>query len=95
MAESATHRTSDRKYRAMREKLKRQANLVCGICGQPIDVALPQYDPMSFTADHVIAVAAGGSNYGELQASHYRCNSARGSKPLEAVRLDRHTRKHY
>ena len=88
-------RTSDRTYQRNRERLKRQPNLTCVICGKPIDTTLPSTDPMSFHADHVEPVALGGNNLGVLQPTHAQCNRRRGVKQLDAVRLDPHTRRHY
>jgi 5-methylcytosine-specific restriction endonuclease McrA len=88
-------RTNDRVYLRNRERLKRQPNLVCVACGQPIDVTLPQYDPMAFTADHVVPVGLGGDNRGELQPMHRIHNQQRGVKDLDDVRPSRHTRQHY
>lgn len=88
-------RTSDRTYRRNRELLRRTSNLVCVLCGQPIDVTLPQYDPLAFWADHVIAVARGGDNGGELVPMHRVCNQRKGTKSLAATIGRRHSRAHY
>lgn len=88
-------RTNDRIYLRNRERLKQQGNLVCVACGQPIDLTLSQYDPMSFTADHVEPVALGGDNRGELQPMHRVHNLQRGTRDLDSVRVDPHTRSHY
>ena len=94
-ARTGMSRTSDRAYQRNRERLKQQGNLVCVACGQPIDITLPQYDPMSFTADHVTPVALGGRNDGPLQPMHRVHNLQRGVRALDTVRVDRHTRQHY
>ncbi|MBF0809178.1 HNH endonuclease [Rothia nasimurium] len=52
----------------------------CWLCGKPIDLELPSTHPMSFTADHVDAIANGGKLLGELRPAHRSCNSARGRK---------------
>jgi hypothetical protein len=39
--------------------------------------------PLSLTADHVEAVAAGGRMLGQLEPAHRSCNSKRQDKPLE------------
>lgn len=75
-------RTADRKYRARRAARLRKAkarNEPCAECGRPIDYDLPSHLPMSPTADHVTAVAVGGSNYGPLEPMHWSCNSRRGA----------------
>ncbi len=88
-------RTSDAAYKRNRQRLKRQTDLTCVVCGQPIDVNLPQYDPLAFHADHVTPVALGGSNGGPLQATHRTCNQHRGVKDLDVVRHDLHSRSWY
>lgn len=87
-------RTNDRRYRKQRAAL-RVEGVVCVLCGQPIDLELKWPDPMSFTADHVDPVALGGHNNGELQPMHAVHNRLRGTKPLEMVRPQRHSRTHY
>lgn len=53
----------------------RRTGADCGICGQPIDYTLPYLDPMSFEADHIIAINNGGRDVlDNKQASHRRCN---------------------
>lgn len=88
-------RTADTVYKRRREELKRQPNLTCVLCGQSINIALPQYDPLAFHADHIDPVGTGGHNRGPLQPMHAQCNRKRGVKPLDAVRVDPHTRTHY
>lgn len=88
-------RTNDRTYQLNRARLRAQPNLVCVVCGQPIDVDLPQYHPLAFHADHVDPVGLGGDNRGALQATHRQCNQRRGTKNLDAVRVARHSRQHY
>lgn len=70
---SIKHRTSDRRYRKRRAKLLAEQD-ICALCGQWIDPDIKWPDPMSGTADHVIDIAKGGDNHGELQAAHFRCN---------------------
>ena len=83
----ATYR-NDRAYTARRDALKRRArrnNSPCHLCGRPFDWTLHYTHPMSFTADHIQAVATGGSMTGALKPAHRSCNSRRGKKPLEAL----------
>lgn len=78
----AGHR-NDRAYVAKREALKRQAkrtNVPCWICQKPFDFTLDWKHPMSFTADHMKAIANGGSMTGELRPAHRSCNSRRGAE---------------
>jgi 5-methylcytosine-specific restriction endonuclease McrA len=50
---------------------------------------------MSFESDHVIPIALGGHNRGELAPMHKACNRKRGIRDLETVRVDVHSRRHY
>lgn len=78
-----------RAYRRKQAALKRRTaieNLPCGHgsphgwgCGEPIDTTLPHTDPMSFTADHPLAVGNGGHLVRQdLVPMHLRCNSRKG-----------------
>jgi hypothetical protein len=89
-----SHRTSDTAYRRARHRI-RYPGVVCALCGQEIDLTLGQYDPRSFTADHVEAVAKGGDNLGPLVPMHRHCNLTKGTKDLESVRHDPHSQRHY
>jgi len=73
---------NDRAYVAKREALKRQAQRTgapCWLCLKPFDFTLEWKHPMSFTADHVEAIANGGSMTGALMPAHRSCNSRRGA----------------
>jgi 5-methylcytosine-specific restriction endonuclease McrA len=51
----------------------------CALCGKPIDYTLPANDPWSFSCDHITPVNAGGrATLDNAQASHLRCNIAKG-----------------
>ena len=79
----------DRSYRARRDALKRIAmrkNLPCHLCGDTIDYTAPYTDRRAFTADHIEAIATGGSMTGPLKPAHRSCNSRRGAKPLDEYR---------
>lgn len=72
---------NDHSYVKRRDALRRRAKrlgLPCWLCGYPFDFTLDYRDPMAFTADHIHAVAAGGSMTGELRPAHRSCNSRRG-----------------
>lgn len=80
---------NDRAYVAKREALKRQCKktgALCWLCHKPFDYDLDWKHPMSFTADHVEAIANGGSMTGELRPAHRSCNSRRQATPVETVK---------
>lgn len=53
----------------------------CAICGQPIDYTLPHDNPMAYTVDHIIPIAAGGPDtLNNLQPAHRDCNRQKGDK---------------
>lgn len=59
----------------------RRAHPACGICGEPIDYTLPHLDPLAFVVDHVVPIAAGGTDMlGNKQAAHRACNRAKGAR---------------
>ena len=59
---------------------------VCGICTEPIDRALAWPDPSSASMDHVVPMFRGGAHsYANTQASHLRCNLAKGAKLVQAI----------
>lgn len=81
---------SDRRYRANRARILKGAP-VCWICGKRINTAEPQFtvdengrrqlNPNAPTADHVIAVAKGGSDeLSNLRPSHALCNMRKSDK---------------
>ena len=53
----------------------------CGICGQPIDMALRSPHPMSATVDHIIPRQHGGPVFDQanLRPAHRTCNVSRGN----------------
>jgi len=58
-----------RNYIAERDKFR------CGICGCRVDMKLKHPDPMFGSIDHIVPLAAGGSNgLANLQLTHLRCN---------------------
>lgn len=52
---------------------------VCGICGKGIDLALPHTHRWSYTLDHIVPIARGGSPFdtANLQPAHRSCNSSK------------------
>jgi len=54
---------------------------VCRICEKPIDRSSSWPEPWSASIDHVVPIAAGGSDVpGNVQAAHFRCNILKGDK---------------
>lgn len=66
---------------ALRRAVETQG-LPCHLCGNPIDLTLPSTHPLSFTADHLNAIANGGNLYGPIAPAHRRCNSRRQNRRL-------------
>ena len=67
-----------RAYRRQAAALKRRVavlDLPCHWCGGSIDTSLHHNDPMSFTADHPVPLAAGGALIQGLVPMHRRCNA--------------------
>ena len=54
---------------ALRRKAKRN-DWPCWICGKPIEWEADWRDPMSYTYDHVVAVATGGAVRGAGKPAH-------------------------
>ena len=82
-------RRNDHSYVKRRDALKarsRKNNAPCHLCkGKkgPILYDADYKHPLSFTADHVDAIAAGGRMLGPLMPAHRSCNSSKGKKSLE------------
>jgi len=56
---------------------------VCWLCHQPIDPTARVPHDLAPTVDHVVPLAAGGSDDdGNLRAAHFSCNSRRGATPV-------------
>lgn len=52
---------------------------ICWICGGPIDADLRAPHRLCGTVDHVLSIAAGGSDGDDnVRAAHMRCNAKRG-----------------
>jgi hypothetical protein len=76
-------RTTGAEYQWInRHKVMVRDGWTCGICGDRIDPDCT--DLMRPSLDHVVALAAGGSHtYGNVQASHFLCNSYKGAGHLD------------
>ena len=57
----------------------------CGLCGKPIDYGLKYPDPGAFVVDHIVPIAAGGSDRLEnKQAAHNACNASKSDHMFDA-----------
>lgn len=68
-----------RPFRRLRDRLK-ASGAPCWVCGQPIDVTLPWWNPWSFSVDHIVPLVAGGAPLAaeNVASAHRRCNQLRG-----------------
>jgi len=58
----------------------RRGRPACAICGAPINYDLAHLDPMAFVVDHVIPLAAGGTDtLDNKQSAHRSCNRAKSN----------------
>lgn len=66
----------------------------CGLCGKPVDKALPdrdpvtgKQDPMAKTVDHITPLAFGGGMYdrANLQLAHRRCQHIQGGRTTKEL----------
>ncbi|QFG10080.1 HNH endonuclease [Mycobacterium phage IdentityCrisis] len=56
----------------------------CYHCGEPIDYDAHHLDPLSFTIDHLKALANGGSDtIDNIVPSHRKCNRDKSDKDLD------------
>ena len=80
-------RVPDAAWNALRRRVIARDTYCC-ICGEVVDKSLRFPDPMSATVDHVIPVVDGGQHtLDNCRLAHYSCNSRRGSKSLDDVRV--------
>ena len=76
----------DPRYRAARLQLKTWDH-TCHQCGYPIDTQLAYPHPLSWSADHIVPTSKLAKDdprqwhISNLEATHLRCNQARGAKP--------------
>ena len=55
-----------------------KSNGLCGLCGQPVDLALKGPDPASASVDHIDPISLGGSDtLDNVQLAHFWCNSSK------------------
>lgn len=73
---------NNRDYRDKSQALRRKAmktGMPCHICLEPISFDADWKHPLSFTADHLMPIATGGTMRGEIAPAHRSCNSRRGA----------------
>ena len=81
----------DGPFQAQFEKNKKKiyaTQIVCGICGRPVDFSLKYPHPLSPCIDHIIPVAKNGhpSDIDNLQLAHWTCNRQKSDKLLRQSR---------
>jgi 5-methylcytosine-specific restriction endonuclease McrA len=59
----------------------------CHLCGDLVEEkAGTAYEPFGATVDHVISIVEGGTHtWDNVRLAHRRCNTSRGSKPVEVI----------
>ena len=75
----------------IRARMIRERRTTCHLCGERIDLEADQFHSNSFTLDHLDPVAlsdASYTRYGDVAPAHRKCNRARGTKSVEAARLE-------
>ena len=66
--------------RYSREEIAERDSWICGLCGESITRTPSELREM-LTVDHIIPLAVGGEDARHnLQAAHFRCNSAKGAR---------------
>lgn len=85
MASTRNRPDKDGTHRLAFERNKKKiyaTQLVCGICGRPVDFSIKYPDPLSACIDHIIPVNKGGhpSDIDNLQLAHFTCNRQKSDK---------------
>lgn len=83
--QSAASRTARKRHaivvRRLRPMVLERDGHVCGICRCAIDVTLAVNHPLALTIDHVVPLAAGGTDdLVNLQPAHRQCNVEKGER---------------
>lgn len=77
--------TRHSKQARRRVRRARRVPVICGICGDRIDMSLRAPDPGSFSVDHKVPLALGGTDGPpNLQPAHLGCNKSKGARPTLA-----------
>lgn len=85
-------RVEDAAWKRLR-KIVIARDTYCYICGKEVDKTLKYPHPLSASVDHRIPVTHGGRNeLSNLYLAHFVCNSSRGAKDINEVRVSRPSR---
>jgi 5-methylcytosine-specific restriction endonuclease McrA len=75
---------SSRAWKALCQRLQRDREPVCWICGEAIDLWLPRNDRMAWTADHVLSLDEHPEidplDELNIKPAHRYCNSKKGAR---------------
>lgn len=74
-------RTGSRSPRELRDLVRARDGDDCSICGQPVDFTIPAGEWMGPSLEHVVPLAAGGTNDpANLRLAHaFPCNAAKAA----------------
>lgn len=71
-----------------RQEIFERDRWVCQLCGMRIPNSALYPDPLSASLDHILPLAEGGTHEpSNCQASHLRCNLAKGRRGVDQLRL--------
>lgn len=88
LVRDASNRRRAAKFSREHEKIDRDVVFErdayeCKLCYKPLDMEAKFPHPLSPTLDHIIPINKGGHHlYVNLQAAHFRCNTAKGDRIL-------------
>lgn len=56
-------------------------DFTCKLCGGALDMGAAKAHPLAPTLDHIVPLSRGGDHlYANVQAAHFRCNTAKGNR---------------
>lgn len=65
----------------LRDEIAERDGFTCGLCSEPVDMAVQWPDPLSPTLDHIVPLALGGPHDPDnVQLAHLTCNSIKGPR---------------